>query len=79
MEELSEGLFRAIARILKWIIIDLFTDVIIQGYGYATLKVITLGKLPKPGQDSEDLCIVTGLISMGVTLLLIAYFYPSEL
>ena len=73
MEEVAEGLFRGIARLIKWIIIDILIQLFIHGYGYVTLKVLTLGKYPKPNTDNEGICIITGLISIAATIGVIAY------
>ncbi len=67
MEELAEGLGKGLFRFVKWIIIDAFIEFFVYGYGYLTLKVITLGKYPKSGQDNDSLCIIVGLISIAVT------------
>ena len=74
MEEVVEGFGRLILRIIKWIIIDAIVEFIVYGYGYITLKTITFGKLPRPNKD-EGLTVFAGLVSIAVTLLLIAYFF----
>ncbi|KGJ98565.1 hypothetical protein [Thalassotalea sp. ND16A] len=74
MEEIVEGFGRGIFRIIKWILIDAFVEFFLYGYGYVSLKIATFGKYPKPGRDNETLCIVTGLISVAVTIVLIIWF-----
>lgn len=74
MEEIAEGLGKGVFRFIKWIIIDAFIEFFVYGYGYLTLKLITLGKYPKSGQDNDTLCIIAGLISIAVTIGLIMVF-----
>ena len=38
MEELAEGVGRGILNLIKWIVIDVFIELFIRGYGYLTLK-----------------------------------------
>jgi hypothetical protein len=73
MEELAEGIGRGFLRIIKWIVIDAFIELFIHGYGYLTLKIITLGKYPKPDQNNETLCLVSGLISFVITIAIIMF------
>jgi hypothetical protein len=74
MEEVAEGLGRAFFRLLKWIIIDALIEFFVYGYGYVTLKIITIGKYPKPNQNNDGLCIVSGIISIAVTIGIIMLF-----
>ncbi|WP_068546717.1 hypothetical protein [Thalassotalea crassostreae] len=74
MEEIVEGFGKAFFRVVKWILVDAFVETFLHGYGYVTLKIITLGKYPQPNRDNETLCIVTGLISVGVTVALLILF-----
>lgn len=74
MEEVAEGLFRGIARLIKWIVIDILIQFFVYGYGYVTLKIVTLGAYPKANRDNENLCVFSGIISIAVTIGLIAYF-----
>jgi len=71
MEELVEGLGRGILNIIKWIVIDLFIDIFVHGYGYVTLKILTVGKYPKADQDNDTLCIISGLLSIAATIAVI--------
>lgn len=73
MEEVAEGIGKIFLRVIKWIIIDAFIELFIHGYGYLTLKIITLGKYPKPDQDNDTLCVVTGLVSIAVTIGIIMF------
>jgi hypothetical protein len=73
MEEVAEGIGRGFLRVIKWIIIDAFIELFIHGYGYLTLKIITIGKYPKPDQDNDTLCVVAGLISFAVTIGIIMF------
>ena len=73
MEELAEGIGRGFLRIIKWIVIDAFIELFIHGYGYLTLKIITLGKYPKPDQNNETLCLVSGVISFVITIAIIMF------
>ena len=75
MEEIVEGLGRLIFRTIKWILIEVFIEIFIYGYGYVTLKVVTLGRYPKSGRDDETICIIAGIVSIVLTLFLIAYIY----
>lgn len=61
MEEVVEGIGRLILRIIKWLIIDALVEFIIQGIGYITLKVITLGRYPRPNRD-EGRCVIAGFL-----------------
>jgi hypothetical protein len=71
MEELVEGLGRGILNVIKWIVIDLFIEIFVHGYGYITLKVFTFGKYPKAGEDNYTLCIISGLLSIAATIAVI--------
>ena len=73
MEEIAEGIGRGFLRVMKWIIIELFIDLFLHGYGYLTLKIITLGKYPKPDRDNESLCVISGFISFVITIAIIMY------
>jgi len=73
MEELAEGAGKGLLRIIKWIVIEVFIDVFIHAYGYLTLKIITLGKYPKPNQNNDALCVISGLISLGITIAIIMF------
>ena len=73
MEEIAEGIGKGFLRIIKWIIIDAFIEIFVHGYGYLTLKVLTLGKYPKAEQNNDTLFIVSGLISIVITIVIIMY------
>lgn len=72
MEEVVEGLFRGVARLIKWIIIDILIQFCVYGYGYVTLKIVTVGIYPKENRDNESLCVLSGIISVAVIIGLIA-------
>ncbi len=63
MEEVVEGIGRLILRIIKWLIIDALVEFVIQGIGHVTLKIITLGKYPRPNRD-EGRTVVTGFVTI---------------
>jgi len=73
MEEVAEGIVRGILNLIKWIFIDVFIEILIHGYGYITLKILTFGKYPKPNQNNDTLCVVSGLISFVVTIAIIMF------
>ncbi len=73
MEELAEGIGKGFLRIIKWIIIDAFIEIFMHGYGYLTLKIITFGNYPKPNQNNDTLCVISGLISFIVTIAIIMF------
>ncbi|MCF6435848.1 MULTISPECIES: hypothetical protein [Pseudoalteromonas] len=73
MEEVTEGLFRGIARFIKWLFIDMLIQSIFYGCGYATLKVVTLGTYPKPNRIHEGLCIAVGVVLWFVLIGVFAY------
>ena len=73
MEEIAEGFGRGILRFIKWIIINVFIEFFVYGYGYLTLKILTLGGYPKPNRDNEILCVIAGLISIAATIGVIAF------
>lgn len=73
MEDLAEGVGRGILNLTKWIVIDVFIELFIHGYGYLTLKIITLGKHPKPDQNNDTLCVTAGFISFVITIAIIMY------
>jgi len=73
MEDLAEGIGRGILNLIKWIVIDVFIELFIHGYGYLTLKIITLGKYPKPDQNNDTLCVVSGFISLAFTIAIIMF------
>jgi hypothetical protein len=73
MEDLAEGIGKGFLNLIKWIIIDVFIELFIYGYGYLTLKILTLGKYPKPNQNNDTLCVVSGFISFVVTIAIIMY------
>lgn len=68
MDELVEGVGKGFFRFLKWIIIDAFIEFFVYGYGWLILKIITLGKYPKPNHNNDTLCCIVGLISIIVTI-----------
>ena len=74
MEEVVGGFGLLILRGVKWLVITALVEFLIYGYGYITLKILTLGQYPKPNEDSETMCIITGVISIALTIVLIAVF-----
>ena len=74
MEEVVGGFGLLILRGLKWLVITALVEFLIYWYGFITLKIFTLGQFPKSGEDSETTCIITGVISIVITLVLIAVF-----
>tara|TARA_B110000467_G_C17887737_1_gene248181 strand:- start:189 stop:422 length:234 start_codon:yes stop_codon:yes gene_type:complete len=73
MEDLAEGIGRGFLNLIKWIIIDVFIELFIHGYGYLTLKILTLGKYPKLNKNNDTLCVISGFISFAVTIAIIMY------
>ena len=73
MEDLAEVVGRGILNLIKWIVIDVFIELFIRGYGYLTLKIITLGKYPKQDQNNDTLCIVAGFIFFVFTIAIIMF------
>ena len=73
MEDLAEGIGRGFLNLIKWIVIDVFIELFIHGYGYLTLKILTLGKYPKSNKNNDTLCVVSGLISFVVTIAIIMF------
>jgi hypothetical protein len=73
MEDLAEGIGKGFLNLIKWIIIDVFIELFIHGYGYLTLKILSIGKYPKPNQNNDTLCVVSGFISFVVTIAIIMY------
>jgi len=78
MEEVVEGIGKGILRFIKWVIIDLFVELFLYGYGYLTLKISTLGKYPKPNKNNENLCSTVGFIALVITIILIAVFNNAK-
>ncbi|MEP1446118.1 MAG: hypothetical protein ABJK37_08415 [Paraglaciecola sp.] len=74
MEEVVGGFGLLILRGLKWLVITALVEFLIYWYGYITLKILTLGHYPKLGEDSETMCIITGVVSIALTIVLIAVF-----
>ena len=61
MDDIAEGLFRGLLRVLKWIVIDFLIEIFLYGLGYGTLKLFTFGRYPRANQENEGLCIGTGI------------------
>ena len=70
MEDIAEGIGRFFLSILRWIFIDAILEFFIRGLGYISLKIITLGRYPRPGRD-EGRCVIAGFVSLAFILLLI--------
>lgn len=73
MEEVVEGVGRLIFRIIKWLIIDALVEFVIQGIGHITLKIITLGRYPRPNRD-EGRTVVTGFVTIALIVFFIVVF-----
>jgi|VirMetMinimDraft_7_1064189.scaffolds.fasta_scaffold294514_2 hypothetical protein len=74
IEDTLSALGRVIVQLIKWIIIDAIIEGVVYGYGYLSLKLITLGKYPKANQHNDILCIISGVISIAVTISIIVLF-----
>ena len=70
MEEVVEGVGRLIFRTIKWLIIDALVEFVIQGIGHITLKIITLGRYPRPNRD-EGRTVLTGLITIALIVFVV--------
>jgi len=77
VEELAEGVGRGFLRVIKWIVINAFIEFFMYGYGYIILKIITFGKYPKPNQNDETLCTVTGFIALILTIAVIMFIHSQ--
>lgn len=76
MEAAIEGVGRILFHILRWVLVEALLEIGSYYYGWATLKVFTLGKYPKDGDEAKATCIVVGVISMILTVLALIYFVP---
>jgi hypothetical protein len=54
MENIVEGFIRAAVSIIRWILWDIFVQVVIFNLGYYFLLLITLGNYPNPSMLERD-------------------------
>lgn len=73
-EYIPEGLLRVLWQLLRYLLIDLCIDILIYGYGYLILKIITLGRYPKLHGTERSYCIVAGVISVVATICVLLYW-----
>lgn len=61
MEEVAEGLFRAIGSIIRWFLLELVFQIVCFNLGRAFLLIVTLGKYPgakASERNSEGIALV---------------------
>ncbi len=48
LNDIAEGLFSVIGRALMYIFVEIFLEIVFYFIGYPIVKIVTLGKFPKP-------------------------------
>ena len=74
IEDIAGGVVRALWRVLLWLLLDVLIDIIIYGYGYITLKIVTLGRYPKQYGAERNFAIFAGFVAILATICLILYW-----
>lgn len=76
MEELVEGVFKGIFKLIRVILVEGICELLLYWVGRTFLLAITLGKYPR-GQQTEDhevFIICTGLVvTIGIVVLISSY------
>ena len=61
MEDVFEIFFRAIGRVLLYLLVDVLLELLVKGTGYFVLRRLFFRKDP-----GETACLVAGLITLGL-------------
>lgn len=77
MEELAEGLLRTTFRVAKWVLFELFVDVVLYWIGKGTLKLISFGRYPQSNDKAEGRCIFTGFAVVVLVFVALIYLLPA--
>ncbi len=77
MEELAEGLLRTTFRVAKWVLFELFVEVLLYWIGRGTLKVFSLGRYPSSNDEAHGCCILTGFATLVVVFVALIYLLPA--
>ncbi|WP_370240719.1 hypothetical protein [Marisediminitalea sp.] len=77
MEELAEGLLRTTFRVAKWLLFELFVDVVLYWIGRGTLKLISFGRYPQFNDRAEGRCIFTGFADVVLVFVALIYLLPA--
>lgn len=73
MEELAEGLLRTTFRVAKWVLFELFVEVVLYWIGRGTLKFFSFGRYPHFNDKAEGRCITTGFLTVVVVFVALIY------
>ncbi len=72
MEELTEGTFKGILRLIRFILIDFFCELVAYWVGRITLYLMTLGKYPKEPESQKETEWITVFGVFVIFLLVVA-------
>lgn len=79
MEEIALGILQIVARIIVWIFVEFFVQIVCWSIGWGTLKVLTLGRYPKEETEEDKIALVGFfmllLVIVGFTLYV--HFYGN--
>ncbi len=70
VDEIAEGLFRVVGRIIAHLIVDVLIEVIFYLIGKVALRIITLGKYPPPPEERHSV----GFVQLFGFLVVVAAF-----
>ena len=75
MEELVIGILHITGRVIAWFLLDIFFQVVCWGIGWATLKLVTLGRHPKKDMKEDSVAYVGFCMLLMVVVGFTIYVY----